>query len=252
MKWNENRGSADRWQCHEPPFCSTSISAHLFRLMNASSSMSSRYLFFSLFLSLSADVFDLGRIWIRYLSLSPPKRLAFTFISNLVLAVRIFFFFYKASSKPCDPLLLIASLLGFWFVKNTWGTRWKHGKDFSILDSWYLFTSTDERERVVKTSQVSYSCGVFLMWYLEIYTNTQLPGQGPLEIVWCYWITLKKFIFIYLTVLGLSGSMWDQVPRPGIKSGPPALGAAWRLSHWTTREVPGLHFEDSFILLLKT
>ena len=53
----------------------------------------------------------------------------------------------------------------------------------SLLDSWYLFTSIDEKERVVKTSQVSYSCGVFLMWYLEIYINTQLPGQGPLEIV---------------------------------------------------------------------
>ena len=125
---------------------------------------------------------------------------------------------------------------------------WKRFFNFGLL----ILTSTDERERVVKTSQVSYSCGVFLMWYLEIYTNTQLPGQGPLEMVWCYWITLKKFIFIYLTVFGLSGSMWDQVPRPGIKYGPPALGAAWRLSHWTTREVPGLHFEDSFILLLKT
>ena len=30
--------------------------------------------------------------------------------------------------------------------------------------------------------------------------------------------------------------MWDLVPRPGIKPGPPALGA-WSLSHWTTREV---------------
>ena len=27
------------------------------------------------------------------------------------------------------------------------------------------------------------------------------------------------------------------VPRPGIKPGPPALGA-WSLSHWTTGEVP--------------
>ena len=35
----------------------------------------------------------------------------------------------------------------------------------------------------------------------------------------------------------LSCSMWDLVPRPGIKPGPPALGA-WSLNHWTTREVP--------------
>ena len=37
----------------------------------------------------------------------------------------------------------------------------------------------------------------------------------------------------------LSCSMWDLVPRPGIKPGPPALGAR-SLSHWTTREVPAL------------
>ena len=30
--------------------------------------------------------------------------------------------------------------------------------------------------------------------------------------------------------------MWDLVPRPGVEPGPPALGA-WRLTHWTTREV---------------
>ena len=29
--------------------------------------------------------------------------------------------------------------------------------------------------------------------------------------------------------------MWDLVPWPGIKPGPPAIGA---LNHWTTREVP--------------
>ena len=33
--------------------------------------------------------------------------------------------------------------------------------------------------------------------------------------------------------------MWDPVPRAGIESRPPALGA-WSLSHWTTREVPVL------------
>ena len=31
--------------------------------------------------------------------------------------------------------------------------------------------------------------------------------------------------------------MWDLVAWPGIKPGPPALGA-WRLSHWNTREGP--------------
>ena len=46
----------------------------------------------------------------------------------------------------------------------------------------------------------------------------------------------KKILFIYLAALGLSCSMWDLAPRPGIEPGPPALGES--LSHWTTREVP--------------
>ena len=40
-----------------------------------------------------------------------------------------------------------------------------------------------------------------------------------------------------LASLGLSCSMWDLVPWPGIKPELPALGA-WILSHWTTSEVP--------------
>ena len=52
------------------------------------------------------------------------------------------------------------------------------------------------------------------------------------------------YLFIYLPVPGLScGSrdlscgIRDLVPWPGIKPGPPALGA-WSLNHWTTKEVP--------------
>ena len=58
------------------------------------------------------------------------------------------------------------------------------------------------------------------------------------------------FLNIYLVALGVSYimwdlfscGMWDLVPRWGIKSLPPALGAQ-SLSHWTTREV------QTFILL---
>ena len=38
-------------------------------------------------------------------------------------------------------------------------------------------------------------------------------------------------------MLGLSCSMWNLVPSPGIKPQPSALGAQ-SLCHWTTREVP--------------
>ena len=43
-------------------------------------------------------------------------------------------------------------------------------------------------------------------------------------------------IFIYLTVLHLSCSMWDLVPWPRIKLRPPALGTQ-NFSDWTTWEI---------------
>ena len=51
------------------------------------------------------------------------------------------------------------------------------------------------------------------------------------------------FALLYLAVPGLSCSMRDLVPRPGIEPGPPALGA-WTLSPWTTREDSGCRFQD--------
>ena len=56
-------------------------------------------------------------------------------------------------------------------------------------------------------------------------------------------------IFISLTALGLSCSMWDLVPWPGIKSGPPALGTQ-NLSHWKTRKVPSLLLNWAIFFLL--
>ena len=50
--------------------------------------------------------------------------------------------------------------------------------------------------------------------------------------------------FVFWGALGLSGgmwtlnsSLWDLGPCPGIKSGPPALGA-YSLNQWTTRDPP--------------
>ena len=40
-----------------------------------------------------------------------------------------------------------------------------------------------------------------------------------------------------MTTSGLTCSMWDLAPWPGIEPLPPALGG-WGLSHWTPREVP--------------
>ena len=53
-----------------------------------------------------------------------------------------------------------------------------------------------------------------------------------------------KYVFIYLTALGLgcsmrtlSCSMWALAPWPGIEPGPPALGLQ-NISHWTMSDNP--------------
>lgn len=45
-----------------------------------------------------------------------------------------------------------------------------------------------------------------------------------------HWVLVAAFRFFSL-------GMWELLLWPGIKSGPPAMGA-WSLSHWTVREVP--------------
>ena len=52
----------------------------------------------------------------------------------------------------------------------------------------------------------------------------------------CIFFFFLLFIFIYVAAPGLSRSMWDLVPWPGIETGPLALGEQG-LSHRTTREV---------------
>ena len=49
------------------------------------------------------------------------------------------------------------------------------------------------------------------------------------------------FVFISLAASGLSCSMWDLVPWPGIKPGPSASGVQ-SFNHWTTRDVPVFPF----------
>ena len=51
-----------------------------------------------------------------------------------------------------------------------------------------------------------------------------------------------KKVFIYLALEGLSCSMWNQVPCPGITPRPPAL-EVWSLSHWQ----PGKFLMQQFL-----
>ena len=58
------------------------------------------------------------------------------------------------------------------------------------------------------------------------------------------------YFFTYLTAPGLSCGMWDLVPRPGIKPGPPALEEQ-SLSHRTPREVPHLIINPRYRIISK-
>ena len=85
---------------------------------------------------------------------------------------------------------------------------------------------------------------LFLFNYsFTLYPKTVLPRLFTQQVRWQNLsvgtiLGLKKF---FLAAPGLSFIIWDPVPwpgiEPGIKPGPPALGAQ-SLNHWTTREVP--------------
>ena len=60
------------------------------------------------------------------------------------------------------------------------------------------------------------------------------------------YIYIHTHIYIYLAASGLSCSMSDLVPRPGIEPGPPTLWAQ-SLSPWTSRDVPAFLLYESFL-----
>ena len=78
-----------------------------------------------------------------------------------------------------------------------------------------------------------YLC-ICLSIYLSIYLS-----------IWLCRVLVAACGVFFLAVareLLIVACMWDLVPWPGIKPGPPALGAQ-SLSHWTSREVPMLLFK---------
>ena len=77
------------------------------------------------------------------------------------------------------------------------------------------------------TSVVSISA---ILWTVAL----QAQGSSPPSFKYC---SIKKKLFIWLPQILISFGTWGLVPWPGIKPGPPPLGA-WSLSHWTTRKVP--------------
>ena len=90
---------------------------------------------------------------------------------------------------------------------------------------------------------MSLSCIYYALYLLSV--QFSLPGMfghpsSPSLSLFLFSVDItKKNYYFYLALPGLSRSMWYLVPQPGIKPGPPALGAQ-SLSHWLTGEVPSV------------
>ena len=82
---------------------------------------------------------------------------------------------------------------------------------------------------------------LYILWFCQLCNVTYPPLQYHIQ--WFQlWYFKILFLFIYffrLYQVLVVACMWDLVSWPGIEPGPPALGAR-TLTHWTTREVPGL------------
>ena len=57
--------------------------------------------------------------------------------------------------------------------------------------------------------------------------------------IWLYQVLTAAHRTFSCIMWTLSCGLWDLVPQQGIEPNPPVLGV-WSLSHWTTREVPGV------------
>ena len=85
----------------------------------------------------------------------------------------------------------------------------------------YQFRETNHRrlQGVIPEKNSSFSKDFFFFFFFEL-----------------HWVLVAAFRFFSL-------GMWELLPWPGIKSGPPAVGAR-SLSHWTVREVPKAFFKN--------
>ena len=92
-----------------------------------------------------------------------------------------------------------------------------------------------------------------IFWFiLIVLTHT----WAPLNNTWSSSASVWSFFFLAVPgfycgiqhLFNLPCGIWDLVPRPGIKPGPPAMGAP-SLSHWTTGEVPDLYINEIILCI---
>ena len=72
--------------------------------------------------------------------------------------------------------------------------------------------------------------------------------KDNLTVSYGFILLIYFFTFIYWGTQGLSCSIWDLIPQPGMESCPPALGVRI-LTHRTTREVPSMVLNNICMLL---
>jgi len=111
-----------------------------------------------------------------------------------------------------------------------WGQDEKEATE-DEMSGWHRRLNGHEFEQIPGDGEGQGSLVCCSRWGSKESDNWVTEQQQPL------FYLLFFLIFIYLAVLGLSCSMWDLVPWPGIKPKPPALGAQ-SPSYWTSREVP--------------
>ena len=110
-------------------------------------------------------------------------------------------------------------------------------------------------ERQIHTSCRSYCPSECFLWIFSISNTSHCMGHidffffNIYLFIWLHRVLVAaRGIFLAACRIFLAACMWDLVPWPGIKPGPPALGAR-SLNHWTTREVPGPHRLFFFLII---
>ena len=138
-------------------------------------------------------------------------------------------------SVKIESRLVVAYGMGVWGENNKWLLI---GVGFLLYKKNFYWSVADSQCCVSFSGTAQPISYAYIPSFLDSF---------PIQV-----IGVSSFFFfnIYLTLQGLSCGMWDLVSWSGIEPRPPALGT-WSLSHWTTREIPGVSsWSDKNVLKL--
>ena len=87
----------------------------------------------------------------------------------------------------------------------------------------------------IETHLTLISSHLFLLWFDSWNLQKKFTCLHRVLVAACGSFLVAACRILSCSMQSHSFGLWDLVPWPGIKPGPPALGA-WCLSHWTTRK----------------